>query len=87
MRFKGYGVIWNPKKSKTLVNFRNVDEYETSDEYEIELLMGAQGVESIGGEVAPAGPSRKELLAKAKELGVTGADRMSKADLAKVVSE
>jgi hypothetical protein len=91
MKFKGYGVIWNPKASRNLVNFRNVDVYETSDEYEISLLSIAQGVDIIEGEIkAPASgpdpePTRKELLAKAKAQGVTGADRMSKAALAEAL--
>ena len=47
MIFTGHGLVWNPKKNKPLVNFKDVDNYETSDEYEIELLNGALLVECI----------------------------------------
>lgn len=82
MKFTGNGLIYNPKTKKIFANFNNFEEYETNDEDEIKYLKLA-GCKSIG--VAPVlkdkEPTKKELVAKAKEAGITGADRMSKEEI------
>ena len=80
MIFKGIGVVWDINKAHPLVNFRYTETYETDDPREIELLKKAHGIEIIGEEVAHKA-TRKDLVAKAKEAGIKGADRMSKAEL------
>ena len=47
MKFKGTGIIWNPSKGKVLVNFSDVDEYETDDKGEIAILDNCINVECI----------------------------------------
>jgi len=56
MIFKGYGVIWNGKKNKTLVNFKNTPEYETNDPEEIEILSRCNHITERSGGVATIKP-------------------------------
>lgn len=51
MKFKGYGVIWNPQKNKPLVNFKENPEYETNDPYEIDILLASDHVTESAGEI------------------------------------
>ena len=64
MKFKGYGVIWNPKKNKTLVNFRDNPEYETNDPYEIEVLSSSDHVTEQSGEIE----IKETIVAEEKEM-------------------
>lgn len=40
-----------------------------------------------GVQSGPSEKTRKELIADAKEIGITGSDRMSKEDLIKIIEE
>jgi hypothetical protein len=51
MKFTGYGIIWNPKKNKRLVNFKETPEYETNDPYEIEVLSNSDHVTGQSGTI------------------------------------
>lgn len=59
MVFKGYGVIWNPKKGKALCNFKN-GEYETTDFDEIAILKACPQAGYVSGEM----PEPKEVESK-----------------------
>ena len=87
MKFTGKGLVFNPKTKKVFVNFNKVDVYETSNEDEIALLELA-GCEGTGVKEASTDeepkenePTKKELVATAKEAGIKGADRMSKDEI------
>lgn len=81
MTFRGNGVIWNPKKSRQLVNFRHVKMFDASDEYEIEILRfaGCEPVEDEQG--AYSDLTKADLVKIAKESGIKGAAQMKKADI------
>jgi len=51
MKFKGVGVVWNKYKNKPLVNFKDIDVYETSDKNEIEILSNSLHIEIIDSEI------------------------------------
>lgn len=89
MVFKGIGLIWNPKTKRALVNFRHVDTFETNEESEIELLLKAEGI-SVLYDKEPSKSvemTKKDLVLKARALGITGADRMSKSELTERLEE
>jgi len=51
MIFKGFGIVWNGKKNKTLVNFKLTPEYETNDPEEIEILSRCNAVTHRSGSI------------------------------------
>jgi len=51
MKFKGYGIVWNGIKNKTLVNFKLTPEYETNDPEEIEILCRCNAVTEKSGSI------------------------------------
>ena len=89
MTFTGKGVVWNPKKGAPLVNFKYTETYETEDKQEIDLLSQALGVHPVFDkpEEAPKKVTKADLVAEAKERGITGAERLSKAALQEKLEE
>ncbi len=77
MKFKGYGVVWNPKTNKRLVNFREMPEYETNDLYEIELLSACPHVTERSGEIAIIEPIDSDMV---EEKPMTKKDVMESLD-------
>jgi len=51
MIFKGFGIVWNGKKNKTLVNFKLTPEYETNDPEEIEILERCNAITFKSGSI------------------------------------
>ena len=93
MKFTGYGVVWNPKAKKVMVNFKETPEYDTNDPYEIDILSSCGSVstdESVVDTttcetIEPDPRTRKQLVKDAKEAGIKGADRMSKEEMIKLL--
>ena len=44
MKFTGYGIVFDPKKKKTLLSFNRTPVYETDNQYEIDLLKSCPNV-------------------------------------------
>lgn len=78
MKFTGYGIIWNPKKNKTLVNFKENPEYETNDSYEIEVLSESDHVTGQSGAIElkkesvseDSGMTKKEVMVSLDSYGI-----------------
>jgi len=51
MKFKGYGVVWNPQTNRRLVNFKDTPEYETNDPHEISILSDCPHVTDKSGSI------------------------------------
>ena len=87
MKFTGKGLIYDPKAGKVILNFKYIEDFETDDTHIIELLNKADHVVCIDDTInesvkeTPKEPTRKELIEKAKEAGITGADRMKKEEI------
>ena len=65
MKFKGYGIIFNPRKQKLIVSFKQTPEYETNDPEEIRLLRESGYITEESGvevkEIITDEPEDKEL--------------------------
>lgn len=73
MIFKGNGVIWNPAKNRSMVNFNDVDEYNTEDLKEIEILKACGNVHSADIadiEEEPIRLSKKEIMESLQGRGI-----------------
>ena len=79
MKFNGYGSIWNPSKSRILVDFNKDPVFETDDTAEIELLKisgqahpvqewpEAEYEPELEGEEEPIKLCKKEIIEILKE--------------------
>lgn len=67
--YKGTGIVWNPKKNKTLWNFNHGD-YTTTDKSEQEILANAGFVADFDDEIVIIDDEEDEIRSYAKALGV-----------------
>lgn len=87
MKFKGYGIIWNGKTNKTLVNFKTTPEYETNDPDEIEILSRSNHVTYKSGEIEvnKSERTKKEIINELSESGIEHDPRDKKEVLLKLL--
>ena len=90
MKFKGYGIVWNGKKNKVLVNFKTTPEYETDNVEEIEILSNCNHVTSKSSEIETKEPAekkitKKEIISALSEAGIEHDPREKKEVLLKLL--
>ncbi len=71
MKFTGYGIIWNPKKNKALVDFKVTPVFESNDPYELSILSKCDHIESSGAiDISDKELTKRDVMEALNDAGI-----------------